>query len=109
MSGLSSVATVTCTAAFVFGMLLALLGALKLKLAERLQIGEGRVGGLLAALNLALIPMMLVSGLLIDAFKVRPVLIAGSLLTAIAVFSLALRRTYLSVLASVLVLGAGAA
>jgi fucose permease len=109
MSGLSSVAAVTCTAAFVFGMLLALLGALKLKLAERLEIGEGRVGGLLAALNLALIPMMLVSGLLIDTFKVRPVLIGGAMLAAVAVFSLALRRTYLSVLACVLVLGAGAA
>jgi fucose permease len=109
MSGLSSVAAVTCTAAFVFGVLLALLGALKLKLAERLQIGEGRVGGLLAALNLALIPMMLVSGLLIDALGVRAVLIGGALVAAVAVFSLALRRSYLSVLACVLALGAAAA
>jgi fucose permease len=109
MSGLSSVAAVTCTAAFVFGMLLALLGSLKLKLAERLDIGEGRIGGLLAALNLALIPMMLVSGLLIDALGVRLVLVAGSLLAAVAVFSLALRRTYTSALACVLVLGAASA
>jgi fucose permease len=109
MAGLSSVAAVTCTAAFVSGLLLALLGALKLKLAERLQIGEGRVGGLLAALHLALIPMMLASGLLIDFFGVRLVLIGGALLAAVAVFSLALRRSYLAALACVLVLGAGAA
>ncbi len=109
MAGLSSVAAVTCTAAFVFGLLLALLGAVKLKLAERLQIGEGRVGGLLAALNFALIPMMLVSGLLIDALGVRAVLICGALLASVAVFSLALRRSYLAVLACVLALGAGAA
>jgi fucose permease len=106
---LSSVAAVTCTAAFVFGMLLALIGGLKLKLAERLQIGEGRVGGLLAALNLALIPMMLVSGLLIDALGVRVVLIVGGLLAAVAVCSLALRQSYLASFVCVLVLGAGAA
>ncbi len=109
MGGLSSLAVVTCTAASVFGMLLALLGSLKLKLAERLEIGEGRVGGLLAALNLALIPMMLASGLLIDTFGVRLVLIVGSLLSAIAVFSLALRRNYVAALGCVLFLGAGAA
>jgi fucose permease len=109
MGGLSSLAAVTCAAAFVFGMLLALLGAVKLKLAERLGIGEGRVGGLLAALNLALIPMMLASGLLIDALGVRLVLIVGSLLAAVAVFSLALRRSYLAALGCVLVLGAGSA
>jgi fucose permease len=109
MGSLSSVAAVTCTAAFVFGMLLALLGSLKLKLAERLQIGEARVGGLLGALNLALIPMMLASGLLIDVFGVRLVLIVGGLLAAVAVFSLALRRSYVAVLGCVVVLGAGAA
>ncbi len=109
MAGLSSVAVITCTAAFVFGMLLALLGALKLKLAERLCIGEGRIGGLLAALNLALIPMMLVSGLLIDWLGVRGVLIVGALLAAVAVFGLSLRRSYLATLSCVLVIGAGAA
>ncbi len=109
MAGLSSVAVVTCTAAFVFGMLLALLGALKLKLAERLGIGEGRVGGLLGALSLALIPMMLLSGLLIDVLGVRFVLVVGALLAAVAVFSLSLRRSYLATLGCVLVLGAGSA
>jgi fucose permease len=109
MGGLSSLAVVTCTAAFVFGLLLALPGAVKLKFAERLGMGEGRVGGLLAALNLALMPMMLLSGLLIDALGVRFVLIVGSLLAAVAVFSLALRRSYLAALGCVLVLGAGSA
>jgi fucose permease len=109
MGGLSSLAVVTCTAAFVFGMLLALPGAVKLKLAERLGMGEARVGGLLAALNLALMPMMLLSGLLVDAKSVRLVLIVGSLLAAVAVFSLALRRNYLAALFCVLVLGAGSA
>jgi fucose permease len=109
MDRLSSLAAVTCAAAFVFGMLLALLGSLKLRLAERLGIGEGRVGGLLAALNLALIPMMLLSGLLIDTIGERPVLIVGSLLAAVAVFSLALRRSYVTALGCALLLGAASA
>jgi fucose permease len=109
MTGLWSVAAVTCTAAFVFGMVLALLGSLKLKLADRLKIGDARVGGLISALHFALIPMMLVSGILIDAFGVRVVLIAGALVTAVAVFSLAVRTTYTAALSSVLALGAGAA
>jgi fucose permease len=109
MTGSWSVAVVTCTAAFVFGMLVALLGSVKLKLAERLHIGEGRIGGLLGALSLALIPMMLVSGLLIDALGVRFVLIVGALLAAVAVFGLTLRRSYAAALACVLVLGAGSA
>ncbi len=41
MGGLSSLAVVTCIAAFVFGMILALLGALKLKLARAAGNGRG--------------------------------------------------------------------
>ena len=52
----------TISAAFVFGMILALLGSLKLALAKRLNLGEGRVGGLLSALNAAVIPLMLLAG-----------------------------------------------
>ncbi len=109
MTRLTSVAVVTCTAAFVAGMVLALFGSLKLKLAERLRIGEARVGGLLAALHLAIIPMMLCGGLLIDTLGVRLVLFVGSLLLALAVFGLALRTTYAAALASVVAAGAGVA
>ena len=84
----------TIAGAFVFGMVLALLGSIKLTLAKRLAIGEIRMGGLLSALNFALMPMMLVSGVLIDMLGVRLMLILGSLLTAGTVYCLSLRPKY---------------
>src|SRR5262245_24984418 len=94
MAEFRAVTAVTISGAFVFGMVLALLGSIKLPLAKRLALDEARVGALLSALNLALVPMMLLSGVLIDTLGVQPVLIVGSLLTALAIFALTLRRSY---------------
>jgi MFS family permease len=99
----------TISAAFVFGMVLALLGSLKLALAKRLNLGEGRVGFLLSALNLAVIPLMLLAGYLIDLLGVRLVLMLGSLITAVAVGTLGMRRTYGRAFGSLLLAGLGSA
>jgi fucose permease len=96
---------VTIASAAVFGMVLALLGSIKLALAKRLSIDETRVGGLLSVFFLALMPMMLVSGILIDTLHVEWVVMLGSLLLAVAIFILALSRTYAQCLAAVLLLG----
>jgi fucose permease len=109
MSPFSLVTAVTISGAFAFGMVLSLLGSIKLALAKRLQIDEARVGGLLSALNLALIPMMLLSGLLIDRWGVMEVLILGSLVTALALFGLALGQNYRWALLAVLLVGIGGA
>jgi fucose permease len=106
---LQPVTVLTISGAWIVGMVLALLGSLKLALAKRLALSEDRVGGLLSALNLALIPMMLVSGILIDELGVRSVLVVGSLVTAVAVFVLAVSETYLHALGAALLAGAGAA
>ncbi len=102
---------VTIGSAVLFGVILSLLGSVKLALAEHLRLDEARVGGLLAALNLALIPLTLLSGLLIDSplLGVQGVLILGPLLTGLAVFCLSLSRTYGRALASVVGVGAGLA
>ncbi len=106
---MSTVTAVTISGAFVFGMVLALLGSLKLALAKRLALGETRIGGLLSALNLALIPMMLLSGVLIDLWGVRGVMALGSIVTAVAIYSLALQPTYARAFAAILLAGLGAA
>src|SRR5438552_1939836 len=103
MSGFETVTPVTITSAFVVGMVLALLGSIKLPLAKRLQLNEVRVGSLLSALMLALIPLMLLSGILIDQLGVRGVLLVGSLVTALALFGLALSQTYAHALGAILV------
>jgi fucose permease len=109
MNGFDTVKAVTITSAFVFGMVLALVGSLKLALTKRSSIGEGRVGGLLSALHLAFIPTMPLAGLLIDGSDYRFVLIAGCLLTAFGLYLLAVRVTYGAVLTSLLLVGVGAA
>ncbi len=106
---MTRVTLVTISAAFTFGMVLALLGSMKLALAKRLNLGEGRVGVLLAAFNLTLIPMMLLTGLLIDAYGVRWVLIAASGMTAVAIVTLSINPTYSRAFIGALLAGLGSA
>jgi fucose permease len=109
MGGIHGVTIVTITGACVFGMVLALVGSLKLVLAKRLGIDETRTGGLLSALHLAFIPAMLLSGVLIDRVDVRLVLVGGCLLTALAFYGLTLGSTYQGALGALLLAGVGAA
>jgi fucose permease len=109
MFGLELITVATISGALVFGLALALLGSLKVALAKRLALNESGVGGLLSALNLALIPMMLISGLLIDAWGARWVLLLGSLTTALGLFGLTAPPTYRRALLAVLGVGLGAA
>jgi len=109
MTGFQSVTTVTISGAFIFGMLLVLLESFRTVLTKRLNLSETRVDWLLAALNLALIPMMLVSGILCDELGVKSVFWIGSLLTAVGVFALAMSGTALKALGGILLAGAGGA
>jgi fucose permease len=109
MIGFQSVTAATISGAFVFGMVLVLLESIQPLLAKRLSLPESRVEWLISALNLTLIPMMFISGLVIDTWDVKPVLILGSLLTAAAVASLATSETAQRMLVSILLLGAGGA
>src|SRR5947209_19761976 len=109
MTSLSSLAAVTCIAAFIFGMLLALPGTLKPKLAQRLDMREGRVSGFLAALQFALIPAILLGGYLSDLLGWRPMLIIGGTIAAVGVIGLALRRGTLALVGCMILIAAGAA
>lgn len=107
MSELHALTTVTISGAVVFGMVLALLGSIKLELARRLDLSEGKVGGLLSALNLALVPTMLISGVLIDRIGVQPVLVVGSMITAGAIISMSFSPTFGRAFTTVIFLGVG--
>src|SRR5262245_47430386 len=85
----------TVAGAFVAGIVIALLGSIKLPLAQRLGIDETRVGWLLAAMNVALIPMMLVGGILVDKWGVKGVLLAGSLGVTLGLGLLVLSRNFM--------------
>jgi fucose permease len=109
MTGFQSVTGVTISGAFVFGMLLVLLESLRTALGKRLNLSETRVDWLVAALNLALVPMMPVSGILCDELGVKPVFLVGSLVTALAVFALAVSDTSPRTLGAILLAGIGGA
>ncbi|HXG10648.1 MAG TPA: MFS transporter, partial [Gemmataceae bacterium] len=110
MSGFHAITALALSGAFVFGIVLALLGSIKLTLAKRLQISETQVGILLSALNLALLPMVLLSGLLIDQWGVRLVMILGSFVTCVAIYGLTLHQTsYRLAVVAILLVGLGAA
>jgi fucose permease len=106
---MSALQTAITASAFAVGLLLVLVESLRQPLAKRFGINEARSGRLLLALNVALLPLMLLSGLLIDAWGVRPVLIGGSLLTGLALLTLAVGRDYRDALAAVLLFSAGEA
>src|SRR5262249_1069551 len=89
-----AVTTMTVTAAAAVGRGLPLVGNLKLVPARRPERADAEVRKLLSLLNLALVPLMLVSGLLVDAWGVRPVLIAGSMILALAFLGLSARPAY---------------
>ena len=100
---------VAIAGAFVFGMMLALPGRMQLPIAKRLGVEEARIRGLLTALNLAMIPMMLLCGILVDRLGIRSMVILSSLLTGAAIFSLALSETYAACFYSVMLIGVGGA
>ncbi len=109
MSEYQAVTVVTISGAFVVGMVLALLGSVKLALAKQLNVGEGRIGALLSALSLALIPMMLLTGVLQDRLGVRLVLLLGSVVTSVALICMSLSPTYERAFLAILLAGLGLA
>jgi fucose permease len=106
---LRPVTEVAISSAFIFGMVAALWGSLKLTLTRSLNLGQGHVGSLLTAFNLALAPMMLLSGVLIDTWGIRPVVILASAAAAASLFALSYSPAVPRSFAAVLLGGLGAA
>lgn len=108
MTGMQTVTAATIGGALIFGMTLALLGRLKLALAQRVELGDPQFRRLLLALNIALVPLVLLSGVLLDIYSARAILVAGSVMLAVALVSLSLRTSYPHALISLLLASFGA-
>ena len=89
------------------GMGVALLGSVKIALAQRLQMDEARVGGLVSMFGFTMIPVMLAMGFLTDLLDKQLVVIAGSFLMVTSLLVLARSTKYWSALVAVLLLSAG--
>jgi MFS family permease len=91
----------------VMGLAYALVGGLKLSLADRLQIDEGKVGRLVGGFGTMFGPTILLCGFLTDAVGRKSVWLAGSVAVAASILILARTRTYRGALVAVVLLGMG--
>ena len=97
----------TVVVLIVAGMGAALLGSVKLALADKLQMDEARVGGLISVFGLAMIPVILSAGFITDHVGKRPVVIGGCVLVAAALLVLGAAKKYWGALIGVVLLSAG--
>jgi fucose permease len=91
----------------VGGMCHALLGSIKVPLARKLQIDEGKVGGLVGIFGFTLIPTVLAAGFLVDALGQHVVLTGGFILLIASLVMLSRAVGYAAALVAVLLLGVG--
>jgi fucose permease len=92
---------------FVFGIVMALLGAVLPLLAQRIRFDLSQAGTLFLTMNFVMLVSMLCLGPLVDRFGKKPPLAGGSLLVAGALGWLANATSYQALLATAVLLGAG--
>jgi fucose permease len=98
----------TIAGALLTGLMLALLGSLKMAVARRPERAAGPLTVMLFLLNVLLVPLLVASGLVIDRWGLRPVMIAGPVLLALALLALSTGAGYRRTQAAVAVAGLGA-
>lgn len=92
---------------FVFGIVMAILGAILPSLFERIGFGAGAAGNLFLTMNFAMLVTTLFFGPLVDRFGFKAVLAVSALLVAAAFLVLSRAATYGVVLGAAVVLGLG--
>ena len=90
---------------FVFGIVMAVLGAILPSLFERIGFSTGAAGDLFLTMNFAMLVMTLVFGPLVDRFGFKALLIVCSLLVAASFLLLTMASTYGTILVAAVVLG----
>lgn len=93
---------------FVLGIIFALIGSIKLRLAKQLEIDDEKAGSLISALMFCSLVMVLIIGPLRDQIGYRPIALVGFIGAAILMWVLAAAETYVTALVACLLLGIGA-
>ena len=92
---------------FVFGIVMALLGAVLPLLSRQIGFDLAQAGALFLVMNCCMLVSMLSLGMLMDRFGQKPVLVGGAIAVAAALAVLIQSTSYAGVLASVALLGVG--
>jgi fucose permease len=90
---------------FIFGIVMAILGAILPQLSSLLHLDKARAGNLFFFMNLGMLAASIVFGPLVDRFGFKIFLALSSLLVSLAFVGLAFSGSYNPVLVSVIVLG----
>jgi fucose permease len=92
---------------FVFGIVMALLGAILPALAGRLHFGPADIGALFLVMNAAMLAASLVLGLAMDRFGMKAPLVLGSFSVAVSLVLVARANIFSALQPAVLLLGIG--
>lgn len=92
---------------FVFGIVMATLGAILPSLFERIQFNKSEAGNLFFFMNLAMLGMSVVFGPVVDRFGYRIFLALCCLLVAVSFFLFTIAPTYSLLVTAALFLGVG--
>jgi FHS family glucose/mannose:H+ symporter-like MFS transporter len=92
---------------FVFGLVMAILGAILPSLFERIDFNKSEAGNLFFFMNLAMLGMAVVFGPVVDRFGYRAFLAVCSLLVALSFIFFLLAPSYSFLIAAALLLGVG--
>ena len=99
--------TSACAGMFVFGIVMAILGAIMPSLFEKIQFNKSEAGNLFFAMNLAMLLMSLIFGPVVDRFGYKLFLIFCAFLVACSLFLFTSASNYAVILAAAIVLGFG--
>lgn len=96
-----------CAGMFVFGIVMAILGAILPTLFSEIQFNKSEAGNLFFTMNLAMLAMSLLFGPVVDRFGFKVFLAVSSLLVAFSFFLLTAATTYTIILVAAIILGFG--
>jgi FHS family glucose/mannose:H+ symporter-like MFS transporter len=92
---------------FVFGIVMALIGAILPALSGRLEFGLADIGTLFLAMNLAMLVCSSFIGVAMDRFGMKPPLVAGPVLVAAALVLIVRAERFDGLIPAVVLLGIG--
>ncbi len=96
-----------CAGMFVFGIVMAILGAIMPSLFERIQFNKSEAGNLFFIMNLSMLVMSLIFGPVVDRFGYKLFLLFSSVLVAFSLFLFTTASTYSALLGATVMLGFG--
>lgn len=102
-----AVTWVALLSVFGFGVIMALIGAIKLRLSEKLKLDDAQVGKLISALLFTSLVMVLVSGPFLDTFGHRLTILIGFAVTCLGIALIGTAKSYGAALSGCIVMGIG--